>query len=336
MKINSNIPKFLLSFLLINSIVMAQDIKSNEWTLDRFNFYFEDDIYTQTDDGYSAGERLSLLYFIENEDYMLYDALFLDVGNTYSYFTVSLTNQIFTPTDTQSLKELENDRPYAGWTYLDFTIHKSSANHLRSLSLKVGIIGPGSGAEEIQNIVHEWIGNNTAKGWDNQLNNELGINLKYAHKWLVASDFQSAFEWSIIPFASAELGNVAINGSGGVNARFGYNIPKDFGVSSIDIGGEPGIPIYDAYQTMKLKNWSFSFNLTASGSAVARDIFLDGNTFSDSHSVEKENFIYYYGFGFTARYKSFVFDFLEVHNSKRFKKETQGHGVGTMVFTWLF
>jgi len=322
----------LLCSLLFSSSLLAEE----QWILDRFNFYFEDDIYTQTDDGYSAGERLALLYFIENEDYAIYDALFLDVGDTHSYCTLALTNQIFTPTDTQSTALQVDDRPYAGWTYVDIGIHKSSKRHLRSLSLKVGMVGPASGSEHIQNSVHKWIDSDTAKGWDNQLHNELGVNLKYAHKWCMASDFQSNLEWSIIPFVSAELGNVAINALGGFNARFGYDIPKDFGVSSIDIGGEPGIPIYDEYQRMKSQKWSFSFNVTASGSAVARDIFLDGNTFSSSHSVEKENYIYYYGLGFTVRYKSFVFDFLEVHNSERFKKENKGHGVGTMVFSWLF
>ena len=87
---------------------------------------------------------------------------------------------------------------------------------------------------------------------------------------------------------------------------------------------------------MKKSLRSFSFNLLAAGSVIERDIFLDGNKFKNSHSVEKEDFVYYYGFGLTARYKNFVFDFIEIYNSKRFKKETQGHGVGTMVFSWLF
>jgi hypothetical protein len=87
---------------------------------------------------------------------------------------------------------------------------------------------------------------------------------------------------------------------------------------------------------MKSKNWSFSVNLLGAGSVVARDIFLDRNTFRDSHSVEKEPFVYYYGFGFTLRYKNFIFDFIEINNSKKFKLEKKGHGVGTMVFSWLY
>ncbi len=326
---------FVLLFLFVSSLLSSSE-NNDSWILDRFNFYFEDDIYTQTDDGYSAGERLSFLYYIPQEDYLLYDLLFLDFGETYSYFTFSLTNQIFTPTDTKTSQLIIDDRPYAGWTYAELGMHKSSDTHLRSLSLQVGAIGKLSLSEQIQNSFHEIIGNNDTKGWSNQLNNELGINLKYTHKWIFISEFSNTFESSFVPFIEGELGNVAINASAGLGARLGWNIPKDFGVSSIDIGGDPGIPLYGAYKDMKKLPWSFSFNFNIAASEVAHDIFLDGNTFSKSHSVEKENFIYYYGFGFTARYKNFVFDFIEINNSKRFKIEKHGHGVGTMVFSWLF
>jgi hypothetical protein len=326
----------LVSCLALNLFAEQNDTKNKEWVLDRFNFYFEDDIYTKTDDGYSAGERFSWLYYIPDEDYDIYKLFFMDFGDSHSYVTFALTNQIFTPTDTQRTDLIVDDRPYAGWTYLEAGIHKSSKRHLRSLVLKVGILGPSSLSEDIQNGVHKIIGSDEVMGWDNQLHDELGINLKYTHKWLFESKKMGDFEMAGVPFLSAELGNIAINATGGISARFGYNIPKDFGVSSIDIGADPGIPIYGEYDSMRSKNWSFSVNLLGAGSVVARDIFLDGNTFRDSHSVEKETFVYYGGFGFTLRYKNFVFDFMEIINSKKFKLEKKGHGVGTMVFSWLY
>ena len=327
----------LFSFMtLLHANEPTKSAEANTWHFDRFNFYFEDDIYSQTDNDYSAGERLSFLYFIENEEYVLYNLLFLDYDKSYSYATFSLTNQIFTPTDTDATELIVDDRPYAGWTYFEAGMHKTSKNHLRSLLLKLGIIGEYAFSGQLQNGIHKFINNDLAKGWDNQLNNELGVNLKYTHKWIFLSQEYHGFESSIVPFASAELGNVAINAEMGAFVRLGWNIPKDFGVSSVDLGADPGIPNYDKYQESLVKHWSFSINLAGAGSAVARDIFLDGNTFSESHSVEKENFIYYYGFGMTLRYQRFVLDFIQVHNSKKFKLEKKGHGVGTLVFSWLF
>ena len=321
---------------LLNATELPKNNELNTWYFDRFNFYFEDDVYNKTDDGYSAGVRFSSLFFIENEDYALYDLLFLDYDKSYSYATFSLTNQIYTPTDINETELIVDDRPYAGWTYFEAGMHKTSKNHLRSLILKVGIIGEYALSGQLQNGIHKLINNDPANGWDNQLNNELGVNLKYTHKWIFLSESYHGLESSVVPFASAELGNIAINAEAGAFVRLGWNVPKDFGVSSVDLGADPGIPNYNEYQGRLKKHWSFSINLAGAGSAVARDIFLDGNTFSDSHSVEKENFIYYYSYGMTLRYQRFVLDFIQVKNSKKFKLQEKGHGVGTLIFSWLF
>ena len=118
--------------------------------------------------------------------------------------------------------------------------------------------------------------------------------------------------------------------------RIGWNIPKDFGVSSLDTGGEVGIPINGEYNEMLKKAWSFSFNLSGAGSAVIRDIMLDGNSFKTSHSVEKNNFVGYLGYGFSIRYKSFMFEYINNVNSKKFVLEEKPHAVGTVVASWLF
>ena len=324
------------SLILISVSLYASDKSDKDWILDRVNIYFENDTFTQTDSGYTGGGRLSALYFIPQEDYFIYDLFFLDFGETNSYFTFAISNQIFTPNDISETQLIVDDRPYAGWSFLEAGIHKSSTNNLRSLSLKVGVIGPASHSDDIQKGIHETIGSEYIDGWDNQLKNEVGVNLKYTHKWLHKTASIGDFEISVVPFISTEVGNVAINATAGASWRLGYNIPKDFGVSSIDIGADPGIPVYNEYENVKKSVWSFSFNLIAAGSVIGKDIFLDGNTFSDSHSVEKEDLVHYYGFGLTYRYKNFVFDFIEVYNSRKFKKETKGHGVGTMVFSWLF
>lgn len=330
--------KLILLFITFFTLAWGEDTpKSNDdWELHRFNLYFEDDMYVKTDDEYSAGERFAFTFYVPEPEGFAYDMLFLDYGKINSFVTMALTNQMFTPTDTQTTELIEDDRPYAGWTYFDIGVHKSSKDTLRSLYLVVGMVGPASGSEFFQNSIHKLTDSDEVLGWDNQLNNELGVNLRYVHKSRFVPNEFLGMESSIIPFAQAELGNVAITATAGVGARIGWNIPKDYGISSIDIGGDNGIPIYDEHTKMLSSSWSFSFNFAAAGSAVARDIFLDGNTFSDSHSIDKEPFVGYYSLGFTARYKRFLLDFMETKNSKQFKGETKAHGVGTIVASWLF
>jgi len=325
----------VLIILISNNLFAKEEIK-NDWIFDRLNVYLENDKYFGTDDGYSTGNQITALYHISKEDYAVFDLLGYEGQETYSYATFSIANQIFTPTDFETTELIPDDRPYAGWTYIESSIHKTTQDELRSLSLQVGLIGPMSGSEQIQNQFHREIGAEISQGWSNQLDNELGINLKYTQKWRYHSKISNDFESSLVPFASAELGNVAINATAGLMVRIGFNIPKDYGVSSIDLGADPGIPVYGEYKNMRRKPWSLSFNFTAATSAIARDMFLDGNTFSDSHSVDIEHLVAHYGFGITLRYKNLVVDVMEVQTTKQFKLQKDSHGVGSVIISYLF
>ncbi len=321
--------------LYLNDLSAKEEIK-NDWIFDRVNLYSENDKYFGTDDGYSTGNQITALYHISKEDYALFDLLGYKDKKTYSYITFSVTNQIFTPTDFNTSTLITDDRPYAGWSYIETSIHKTINNELRSLSLKIGLVGSLSGSQQIQNEFHRLIGAKTSKGWKNQLNDELGINLKYTQKWRYYSKISNNFQSALVPFVSAEFGNIAINTTSGLMARIGWNIPKDYALSSIDLGADPSIPVYGEFKNMKLKPWSLSFNVTVAASAIARDIFLDGNTFSHSQSVDKKHLVLHYGLGFTLRYHNIVVDVMEIQTSKQFKLQEKKHGVGSIIVSYLF
>jgi hypothetical protein len=198
------------------------------------------------------------------------------------------------------------------------------------------MVGPASLSEEIQNTFHKTFGMDRVNGWNNQLGNELGINVKYTQKWKYHGKSFGDYEGSFIPFSSAEIGNITMNASTGFSARFGINIPKDYGLSSINIGNDPGIPVYGEYKNMRTQPWSFSINFIARATAVGRDIFLDGNTFSDSHSINKNVLVGYYGIGFTIRYKNLVLDVMEIESTKQFSGQSKSHGIGSAIVSWLY
>lgn len=307
-----------------------------EWELYRFNLYFENDLFSITDSQYSSGEKFNFIFRVDNPQSSFYDLLILDYGNEDVYMSFSLANQIYTPEDLSKTGLIAEDRPYTGWTYAEMGLHKSSNTHLRALYLQVGFIGPYSKSEEIQKTIHEITDSEPPMGWSNQLNNELGINLRYIHKWRFQPDTFYGIGTSFIPFVEGDLGNVSIQASAGAHMRIGWNIPQDFGVTSLDTGGEVGIPIKNGYKEMLNRNWSFSLNFNGAGSFVAHDITLDGNTFSSSHSVEKNNFVGYLGYGFSLRYRHFILEYIKNINSKKFKQEKKAHAVGTAVASWVF
>jgi hypothetical protein len=330
--------KYFLLLITLGALFLnaKQTQQKDDWELKQFNIYFENDLFAKTDNQYSSGEKFSLLYYIPNNDNALYNLLIFDDGAYDSYVNFSLVNQIFTPSDITTADLIEDDRPYAGWTFIEMGIHKSSKDTLQSLYLQLGSIGPRSQAEEIQTMIHKLTGSNPPQGWDNQLKNEFGLNLRYIYKWRFEKTFMESFQTAVIPNIEVDLGNISIQATTGVLARFGWNIPKDFGPSTINSGGESGITTYNEHPNTFKNPWSFAFNLNITTSAIARDIFLDGNTFEDSHSVEKENFIFGAGAGFTARYKQVALDYYYQKHTRHFKLEKTNHGYGSIILSFLF
>jgi len=295
------------------------------WRVERSNFYFENDIFLKTDTQYTAGWKFSNVYFVPSLHLDILKIPFLfDIKKTH-FISVALAQQIYTPADLNISEVILHDRPYAGWFYIELGLHQSSKDELDSLSVQFGVVGKLSGGEAVQKGIHHILGNEAPKGWSNQLSNEVGVNLSYQHKWRFVPDDFFFMSSNIIPFLSGTLGNVRSEVAGGFLVRIGLNPIEDFGSSSIDIGGENGIPIRTNCLRSEYGRWSFTLNLSASGKAIAHDIFLDGNTFKESHSVEKENFVFYNSFGFSIRYEHYAFDYIVTSSTQHFSAKNSNY-----------
>ncbi len=323
--------------ILFSSIFSTSALAENNFIPYRINFIFENDVFNSTDEDYSSGESLSAIFYIDTPTNKIFNILKpLDNNDADIYINISITNQIYTPSDINATQLLVDDHPYAGWTFVKMGLLQSSALHLNALSIKMGMVGPSSASDKLQYNIHKAIDSTIPNGWEHQLKDELGINLQYLYKRHLSLDLSPSIQRTITPFVEAQLGNISTSLNGGFIVRMGRNIPKDFGFSNINIANEDGVPTYGERQKIKKEPWSFNFNVTLSASAIARDIFLDGNTFKNSPSVEKENFVGHFGYGFSLRYKNFAFEFLGVISTKKFKTADGNHAVGTTKFAWIF
>ena len=161
---------------------------------------------------------------------------------------------------------------------------ESGTRVLDSIELQIGIVGPQSYAEDVQRGWHTFVNADNPEGWDNQLKNEPGIVLYYDRLWVgVAKSRSTSGGWDIdlSPHAGFALGNVYTHAAAGATIRFGPDLPDHFGLPYI----RPSLPGSDYF----IPSHGFSWYLFAGveARAVARNIFLDGNTFTDSHSVDK-------------------------------------------------
>ncbi len=299
-----------------------------------FTVYFENDYFGGTDEHYTNGTKFSWLsgdltgWGRTGWRQGLLEALpFINRPGTQKNFGFSLGQNIYTPQDTSLANPNPNDRPYAGWSYVELSFISKTATRADILSIQAGIVGPSSLAEDTQRVVHEWINDSVPRGWDYQLRDEPGVNLVYErrHRW-IARGLGDTLGVDFIPHGGFSLGNVQTYANLGGVARLGFNLPSDFGVG-LSRGGSIGAAPADDNDPRVAVDRDFSLFVFAGadGRAVARDIFLDGNTWKDSRSVDKEPFVadLMAGVGLIAGRWQLTATF--VHRTREFETQAEDH-----------
>ena len=69
---------------------------------------------------------------------------------------------------------------------------------------------------------------------------------------------------------------------------------------------------------------------------VARNIFLDGNTFAESHSVSKERFVGDFPVGLAVVIDRVRIAFTHVFRTREFKGQSRSDRFGALSISWKF
>jgi len=69
---------------------------------------------------------------------------------------------------------------------------------------------------------------------------------------------------------------------------------------------------------------------------VLRDIFLDGNTFTDSHSVDKKTFVADLATGIAFNYGRFMITATQILRTREFESQDKTHNFGAISASWFF
>ncbi len=250
----------------------------------------------------------------------------------------ALGQSIFTPKDTAAKGPIANDRPYAGWLYAGASVHAETTRRiggrgtdvLDSVELDLGIVGPRAYGRQVQNGFHDLIQVDRAEGWDNQLKNEPAIALLFSRTWRPAAWTAEGFEADILPQISASLGNVYTHADAGAILRFGHGLDVDYGPPHIR-PSSTGIAAVDP-----VHDFSWYAFAGASGRAVARNIFLDGNTFIDGPSVTKNPFVADFQLGVAMIYRDVRITFSEIFHTPEFKEQQGSDRFGSLTLSTRF
>lgn len=320
-------------------------------------FYLDNDLFAGTDRNYTNGVRLSWISGARNpkqfgtvqqllrkfsgdaDSRAVFQRLsgFDDPGEVEYNYGFSITQLMFTPVDMDASKAPPDQRPYAGWLGIDFSLHTKDAHAINSVVFSIGTTGPNALAKETQDIVHELRGFDKFQGWDSQVPNELTLNLYYKQKRrltfletgrgnFVADGFG---EWQIA------LGNFLVSAQMGALLRFGWNLPVDFSDPRLSVTAYTLQPF--TTQRRQQHSWSVYGLAGALGAAVAHNITLDGPVFRDHHiSVNSEPFVGELYAGFGIRYRRTEFSYIHTFRSKEFREQDRAQRFGSLAVTYRF
>jgi lipid A 3-O-deacylase len=310
-----------------------------------FTLYWENDTFFGTDRDYTNGLKLTWSRSVADEGErvgfpdVLFDHLPLvrDQGakHTLSY---SFGQYIYTPEDTQRSDLIKDDRPYAGYSFFGLGFHAIKGIRRDILEFDMGVVGPLSMAQEVQDTVHELINSPKARGWKHQLDNEPALDVIMESKWRTyQKNITSGFGLDFIPHLGGHAGNVAVYANTGAEFRFGWVLPRDFGSCPIRPGCDPADAIdHDSKDDRRASPYAVYFFTSFDGRLVLHNIFLDGNTFSDSHHVDKELFVADLMAGLVFRYKGFKVSYAYVYRTREFKQQDEPQVFGAINISYSY
>lgn len=245
-----------------------------------------------TDQFYTSGVRLTYFnagtdvpqFMLEADDYIPT----VDFNDTTStFFTIG--HNIYTPQDITLRANQDDDRPWAGFLYGSIGLVTLEDSHIDEIELTLGVVGPEALGEQLQKAVHSHVSSSpTPKGWSNQLDFEPGLILSWQRRWPRAFAYDIGnYRFRAEPSIGVSLGNIHTYAETGLM----FSFSPDKGILQDTPPRVRPAPPGSGYFETPTDNWSWQLFAGANGRAVARNIFLDGNTFSDSHSVDKNYFV---------------------------------------------
>ena len=230
-----------------------------------------------------------------------------------------LGQNLYTPQRITLSQPQPFDRPWAAWLYVGGVAQSVLGNRLQTVELDLGMIGPAALGRQVQTEWHQLVGADRPQGWGNQLRNEPGVLLAYLEKWR----YGPTTGLQVVPHFGATVGNVVTLVRAGGIVRVGQNM-SGFGPDTIEPGGAmlQRTRLTDRQAQEGSHEWYVFAGLDAR--AVGRNIFLDGNTFRDSPSVERRVFVRDFKAGLSVRIAPVRISLTHVRRSEEFTTPVGG------------
>ena len=202
-------------------------------------------------------------------------------------------------------------RPNAGWLYLAQSARSLRVARSDEVTLTLGVTGHPSLGEFTQRLAHNAAPRfNRATDWSRRIDFEPGVIARYEQRRRIMLD-SGTFGFDLLPRVAASLGNVLTAGELGFQTRLGWHLQH------------PWLPASRASGVAIVAG--------AWGQAVARNLFLDGNTFGDGPRVGHEPFVGSGELGIEVRYQRLSLAYRAVSDMRSYPAGPKWHPWASMV-----
>lgn len=308
------------------------------------SFSYENDLIGDGQDKYyTSGVRMT--YFNTNTevppviDTMAEAVPGFDINATTGTF-FTLGQNIYSPSVITESEPLDGDRPWAAWLYGSIGLSTVTGNHLDELELTLGVVGPEALGEQTQKFIHSHLTDSpTPKGWGNQLEFEPGVIVSWQRRWPRGlngnwySDFGNDFRLTAQPSVNVSLGNVYTYAGTGMMLTLG---PYQDTLQDTPPRVRPAMT-GSGYFDVPESDWSWYIFAGADGRAVARNIFLDGNSFDgDSPSVDKRFLVGDAVAGIAFTISDYRLSYTANYRTKEFDEQEEDTVFGSITLTTRF
>ncbi len=309
-----------------------------------FSILIENDsLSSGDDDNYTSGIKLAYVSPVEGVPEWLKGAGGFTRALSRSepdYWGVSVGQSIFTPQDIDANPAPPDQHPYAGWLYAQIMVAAEedtpagrAPGYLDTYELEFGIVGPSALGEEAQRGIHSLLDAPDPQGWDSQLSDEFAFAASFERRWRALRVYTDVapggLEADLTPSAGVSLGTLRTEARVGLTARIGYRIDSDYGPPRVR-------PALAGAEHFRGGGWSWSFFVGVQARAVGRNLFLDGNTYEDSASVDKEPLVGDVQAGFTVSAGDWRMAYTYVTRTEEFKTEEDPQDFGALSVSWRF
>lgn len=294
----------------------------------------ENDLYASgRDQYYTNGIRFSLM----STDYDVPDwankiADYLPVVPTSSPdkqgVIYSFGQNLYTPDDITTAMPNPADRPYAALLYgsVGYARAADDLSRVDEVELMAGLVGPAALGEETQREVHRIVDSTNPMGWDHQLDNEPIVNAFWQRRWPnVAGVNLGTLRLSAMPHTGLAFGNAFIYGAAGGTLTLNRASSP---MQDSPLRVRPSAPGTGYFPRLNRLDWQLFAGVDTR--VVGRNIFLDGNTFTTSASVDKRPLVADLQAGVTLSYKSVRLSYTMVHRTKEFYGQQDANVFGAV------